>query len=514
MGALIFSIGDTDGDDAGRPAEPHRPRSLLSRTVAPGWIAAFIAGWLGTSQLLLWRFLDRAPLWAYPLGLALTAGLCVALIRGTRRDGGPNVATLLLCLAVALILLLLGGEGRFFYANIDWQVRAAVLRDMGANPWPFVYMARGAPDVLRAPIGMFLWPALAFKAWGPRAADIALLLQNGLLVGGLLALGSTLFATRKARWIALITILAFSGLDALGRVLFRGGLSDHLENWAYLQFSSTITLASWVPQHALAGWIGAVGFLSWRAGRLPLGGFLSLLPLTALWSPLGLMGALPFAALAGAQALIGRTSRWSDIAPPALATLLCIPSLLYLSAANDAVGIRIVALPPLQWGLFEALEVLVYLVPLALAARKRRFGVAPLIVAGLWLLVIPFVQIGSSTDFMMRGSITALAVLSVLVADALTTPGRVRVWLTVMLLIGSVTGLFEIARALRHPPMPAVRCSFFKAWDQSFAAFPKDSYLAPLSRMPAAVRPAEPARASAVEPAACWDGHWYHPDRG
>lgn len=514
MGALIFSISDAGGDDAGGLSEPHRPPSLLSRPIAPGRIAAFIAGWLGTSQLFLWRFLDCAPLWAYPLGLALAAGLCAALIRGRRHDGGPTVATLLLCLVVTLILLLLGGEGRFFYANIDWQVRAAVLRDMGANPWPFVYMARGEPDVLRAPIGMFLWPALVFKAWGPRAADIALLLQNSLLIGGLLALGSTLFATRKARWIALATVLAFSGLDALGRILFRGGLSDHLENWAYLQYSSTITLAFWVPQHALAGWIGAVGFLSWRAGWLPLGGFLSLLPLTALWSPLGLMGALPFAALAGAQALVGRTLRWSDIALPAFSTLLSIPSLLYLSAANDAVGFGIVSLPPLQWGVFEALEVLVYLVPLALVARSHRFGLSPLIVAGLWLLAIPFVQIGSSIDFMMRASITALAVMSLRVADALATPGRVRVWLTVMLLIGSVTGLFEIARALRHPPMPAVRCSFFKAWDQSFAAFPKDSYLAPLSRMPAAVRPVDPARASAVEPAACWDGRWYHPDRG
>ena len=27
----------------------------------------------------------------------------------------------------------------FFYANTDWQIRDAVLRDMAANPWPFAY---------------------------------------------------------------------------------------------------------------------------------------------------------------------------------------------------------------------------------------------------------------------------------------------------------------------------------------------------------------------------------------
>ena len=227
------------------------PARAVPRPLPGGWLIALLVGWLGVGQLLLWRFLDVMPLWAYGLGAFLVAALCVAVVRSARSFAGPTPTTWMFCIGVATILLMLGGEGRFFYANIDWQVRFAVLRDMSVNPWPFVYSARGEPDLLRAPIGMFLIPALAAKTLGERAADIALLVQNSLLLGTLLALGSTLFATRRARLIALVVVIGFSGLDALGRILFRGGLSDHLENWAYLQYSSTITLAFWVPQHAL-----------------------------------------------------------------------------------------------------------------------------------------------------------------------------------------------------------------------------------------------------------------------
>lgn len=489
------------------------PRPSSAPPLPGGWLLAALAGWLGLTQLLLWRFLDAFSFPAYVIGGVLLGLLCTMLVRTTRGFAGPTRGTLLACIGAAAILLVLGGEGRFFYANIDWQVRLAVLRDMSVNPWPFVYTARGEPDLLRAPIGMFLMPALAAKALGSRAADIALLVQNSLLIGTMLALGSTLFDTRRARMIALVTVVAFSGLDALGRLIFRGGLSDHIENWAYLQFSSTITQLFWVPQHALAGWIGALGFMLWRGGKLRLGPALALLPLTALWSPLGLMGAMPFAALAGIVTVMDGKLRRDTVLLPALATMVAIPALLYLGAANDAVGARSQAIVPIQWAIFELLEIFVYLIPLALMLRHDRMSLATIALCGLWLLAIPFVQIGSSTDFMMRGSITALTIVALLVAQSLCRDkGMIRLWLIVMLAIGGVTGLLEIARAFRHPAAPQVRCSFFMAWDQSFGFQPKNTYLAPISRVPALIRPSAPTHVSAAEPAQCWDGHWYHPN--
>lgn len=484
----------------------------LARPVPAGWLVAALLLWLAGGQMLLWRFLDVAPWWAYALGAGATLSIIGGVLRAMRAfPGGPSRGTLLACVLTALILLILGGEGRFFYANVDWQVRFAVLHDMGVNPWPFVYTHRPVPDVLRAPIGMFLAPALVFKAFGPRAADIALLVQNGLMIGIVLALSSMLFASRRSRIVALGVFLAFSGMDAIGELLINGAMSSHMEDWANIQYSSTVTLAFWVPQHALAGWIGAVGYMLWRREQLPLVAFLALLPMTALWSPLGLMGAMPFAVLAGVRTLLARRLTVGDIAVPAMASLMAIPGLLYMGAAGDDVGLRFIALPFTQWATFQALETWPFLVPLLLARSSARFGRDTLWLALVWLMLIPFVQIGWSIDFMMRGSITALAIVTAMMADRIGEGGAVRTWLLAVLAIGSLTGLSEIRRAFQFPAAPQVRCTFFKAWDQNFAVFPKGSYLAPLPQMPALIRPAHPALASAQEPARCWDGQWPSP---
>jgi hypothetical protein len=488
------------------PVSSVPPRGLEGR-----WLLLAVAGWLGADQLLLWRFLGM-PGWTFALGGAAVAGLLVWLHRASASLPRIGTGALGTSLAAAFLLMLLGGEGRFFYANIDWQARYAILRDMSAYPWPFVYTARGLPELLRGPIGMFFAPALAAKALGARAGDIALLVQNSFLIGSLLALGSTLFDSRRATLTALVVVILFSGLDAMGRILFRGGLSDHLENWAYLQFSSTITLAFWVPPHAISGWAGALGFLLWRGGRLPLCPFLALLPLTALWSPLGLIGALPFAALAGVRTLAARSLRPSDIALPALASLIAMPGLLYLAAAGGEVGARLQALPPIQWGLFELLEVMVYVVPLAFLVRRPRFGRDSLAMLTAWLLLVPFVQIGASSDFPMRASICALMILAVMVADGVNDAPRTRPVLIGLLAIGSVTGFMEVRRAFIHPPAPQVRCDLFDAWNQSFGDFPVSTYIAPLETVPALIRPADPARVNPPRPARCWDGRWYSPD--
>ncbi|WP_313394789.1 hypothetical protein [Sphingobium yanoikuyae] len=493
-------------------APPAGSGGLLAHTVPAGWLIAALFAWLGLDQLLLWRFLDVAPFWAYPLALLLIGGLCGVMLRTMPDRSGPSIGTLLLCTGVSLLLLMLGGEGRFFYANVDWQVRLAALRDMAVNPWPFVYTERAVPYLLRAPIGMFLAPALLYKALGVRAGDIALLAQNALLLSLTLALAAQLFDGRRGRLVALLVFLGFSGIDAIGDLVLNGRLGDHLEDWIGLQYSSTITLAFWVPQHAMSGWIGAMGYLLWRHERLPLASYLALLPLTALWSPLGLMGAMPFAALAGIRTLAARRLRIADMLLPALASLLAVPSLLYLGAASGAdVGLRFQPIPPLQWLMFQGIETLPYLVPLLLVARPARFGRDTLWLAFAWLMLIPFVQIGWSIDFMARASITALAILAAMLVDELGNGTERRTWLIAMLLIGSLTGLAEIRRALVHPPAPEVRCSVSKAWDQTFAAFPKGSYFAPLPAMPALVRPARPTPVPASEPARCWDGLWFSP---
>ncbi|CAN5210026.1 hypothetical protein BH10PSE12_BH10PSE12_37440 [soil metagenome] len=496
----------------------------MIRIVIPtGWLVGFLTAWLGLTQLLLWRFLDVMPPWAYPAGMLVLAAIVWGIVRTTRPGAadapstpGPTVSTLLLCVLVSLTLFVLAGEGRFFYSNVDWQVRDAVLRDMAVNPWPFVYTARGAPDVLRAPLGLYFLPALGFKLAGSRAADLTMLLQNTVLLSTLLALGSGVFANRRQKLIALVIVIFFSGLDIVGQLALRGFLVEHLEFWSGLQFSSNVTLAFWVPMHALSGWIGAVMFLLWRSERISLGALLAVQPLLALLSPLALIGSLPFAAYAAATALWKRQIGAETILLPALATLFAVPTMLYLGSANHEVGIRLYDVGLLRFVVFQAIEVLPFLIPVLWAAIRTRTDVGPLLVVAATLMVVPFIQIGWTIDVMMRASITPLALLSVYVAKRLFQPGDgtldvAKVWLIICLLLGSVTGLFEIRRAFIRPPSPWGHCSFFKAWDQTFFMYPKGSYLAPLAEMPAMVKPANPTRISPVEPASCWSGLWKRP---
>ncbi len=485
--------------------------------VSGGSVLGAIAALLALDQLLLLVYLGiAAPMLVIP-GLVGTIWLTLLVRRGAAGLGAIPLTRFALCLLAALIVLVLGGEGRLFYANIDWQVRDAVLRDMAVNPWPFAYVADGTPTLLRAPIGMYLLPALAWKAGGTAAGTAVLILQNTALLGGLLALGSVLFETARDRLLGLVTMLAFGGLDVVGNILSRHPMIDHLDGWSPgLQFSSTMTLAFWVPQHAFAGWIAGLLYMLHRTDRIRLGTFLAIIPLTALWSPLAMIGALPWAALASVQTLMQRQLRTPDILVPALATLLVVPGLAFLAAAGDDVGIRPYFINPRLYLLCIEMEVLPWMFP-ALALRARSpFGVAAPVLATAVLVAIPFVQIGWSIDFMMRGSIPSQTVLGLIMADSLarTPHWRTRGWhwfIAVMLCLASVTGLHEIRRAITLPAVGGGTCTFFKAWDQEFAHYPKGSYLAPLPKVSPWLIGPNLTLVPVREPAQCWDRHWIRP---
>lgn len=490
-------------------------RRALSRQLASAAILSGLVLWFGLSQFLLWRFLGAFSAPVFFVAAAALLALSRLVYRSVAELGpqGPSVGGLLVCFVSALILLALSGEGRMFYANVDWQVRDAVFRDISANPWPFVYTARGEPDILRGAIGMYLLPSLVYKAMGPAAGEFALLLQNSTLLALVLALGSSLFENSRARLAALAAFIFFSGLDIVGQLIFKGRLAEHLEWWAGMQYSSHVTLLFWTPQYAIAGWLAAIAFMLHQVKRAPLGVVGAVALLTALWSPLTLIGIVPFAATAGAVALMRRRVKLSDFVIVGAAAAICAPTFLYLGAANDNVGARYYPINEAAYVAFQMLETLPYLLALALIGSSR-FGAWTLAAVAAFLMAAPFIQIGYSSDFMMRGAIPALAILAIMTADALTQEGGGRVrrlFLAGALSVGAATGLFEIARAFVYPPSPRGACTFFKAWDQSFSAYPKDTHLAPLDRTPAPIRPRSPARVSSDEPEQCWIGEWRRP---
>lgn len=482
----------TSASDAAVP----RGRSGVAaseRSVPAARLVAALMLFLGAGQLGLLCFLGLAS----PGGVALYAAALAAVCAGAAKPIGRVIPwrRLLSCLLVAFAVLLLGGEGHLFYANVDWQVRDAVLADMIRWPWPFAYARSGSPEILRAPIGMYLLPALVGKAAGIAAAHGALLVQNSLMLGSLLALGSLLFETARARRIALGVVLAFSGMDTVAVLLARADMlwpfDVHVEGWApQLQYSSMLTLAFWVPQHAIAGWLGGLLFLLWRRGIVPLRAFLGSLPLCLLWSPLAVIGTIPFALLAAGQAIAARRLRWADLLIPTLSALLAAPSLLYLGLDAGRVGMRFVPVAPLLYVLFEAVEVVpLFLLAAALGGAKT-YGRPVLLLVACCLAAFPFVGIGENDDFVMRASIPALLVLALIVAERIADapPSSRRAQLILVLALGALTPARELYRAVIYRPTPFPDCDVAAAWQESFAAFGMHTYFARASSLPPALR--------------------------
>ena len=499
MSAASASLAETS------IADENQAGGLTLRLLFTALLLALIA-----MQDALWAFLGLPGPWWLLATLAASA-LVVALWHAPGWQPGPvlswRATATLFGLAVAVYLL--GGEGRFAYANTDWQVRDAVLRDLTLFPWPFAYADHGALYMLRAPLGMYLLPALIGKLGGYRLAELALLAQNALLLALVLALGTSLFAGARRRWIALGVFLGFSGMDLVGQLIAAKPLWLHLEQWAGPQYSATITQAFWVPQHGLSGWIFAAAYLCWREGRLPTVALFACMPLLALLSPLALIGAVPFALHAGLAGVGRRTLTRAQIGWPLLALALCAPSLAFLAAGSARVGARPNPPSAATYLLFILLEVGLYLLALAKARGEWRFGAATVLITGISLLIVPFGQIGGGIDFTMRASIPALAILAVMIADIIAENVRspaqrdAKRWALIAFTVGLATPAGEIMRALAWPRSPQVRCSYFGVVPGG-----SPTYIAPLGAVPVAIRPPHPAIITPRDPNPCWIGPW------
>lgn len=503
-------------------AASHGP---LARGITPRALLAGVTLYFCAGPILLAVFLGKASLGVIALATVLVALLTAGLFRRPWHSAEPRVGwrTLLVCCGTVLALLVLSGEGRLFYANVDWQVRQGLLGDMGRNSWPFVYDEDGQALLLRAPLGMYFVPALVWQSAGERAAGFAMLVQNGLLIGGMLAALSPLLTTRRARLIGLAVFVCFSGMDALGSLREPISRWDHIESWADgLQFSSTMTLLFWVPHHAIAGWAGAAAYLLWRRDLAPARLLLTITPLVALWSPLAMVGLLPFAAHVGLSLAVSRKLRWPDFLIPALAVVLVAPTLAYLTADPNGAPTRLFAASWKSWLQIQILEILPFLLPLwSTAWRSGNIpgdrSTGTLLVVTTSLLAIPFLQVGQSVDMMMRGSIPALAVLAFLVVEEIVSPGSAwRKWLFLVLAIGAVTPAFELARSLRNAAAPRVDCTMFEAWDvgpklYDMPTLSKGTYLARLDRTPSYIAPDRPTTVPAYSGRRCWTGHWHNP---
>jgi hypothetical protein len=484
-------------------------------------LAAMLLALFAADNLLLLAFLGLSPLLTLLAVLTVCPLVAALVARAIRTDITVPWRGIAIAGLIALCLFLLGGQGRFFYANPDWQIRDAILADLTKNSWPFAYLVEEKPAILRAPIGLYLLPSLAGTGWN----EIAMLLSNSIRLSLIVALCWPLFAQNRDRFIALAIFLFFSGLDIVGTAAFSHlGVDvswDHLERWNFNnQYSAHITQVFWVPQHAMAGWLCAVAFLLWQRGHASIGLFAAAIPLVALWSPLAIMGAVPFALLAGVSVL--KNGDWTarDISIAAVSLALALPALWYLKIDAVSLGSSFRPIAALAYILLICLEVLPFIIALLLSAQSDVRDRILIWLVFACLLVMPFYQIGINSDFQMRASIMPLALLALLfgqwfarlVASWKLFPMAVTS-VVLLLSVGAVTPFMEIRRALLNGPSPAPLCSLVGVWDKQKDAIvaPYATYFAYVDQLPAFMR-GQAVLAGTQDPDICWSKPWVMPE--
>ena len=436
-----------------------------------GYINAATAIYLGLPLVVFLLTWLQLP-YGIPLALLFVGGSWLAF-RSPGALGEPQPALQLTRLhwlgiaSIALFWSALGGVGELFYANIfDWHVRGTLMLDMAKHMGPIAFQYARDPAIwlLRCPLGYYLVPALASNWLGVQFAPLLLLLWTFIGVFLLLAQLAVRLQTPKKVGLMLVIVPFFSGMDWLGGWLLAHPAPlfsvDHIQWWALLfQYSSNSTLLFWVPNHTLPGWLfAAFIYANWQRSTalrtVPF--WIAAVP---LWSPLTAVGVLPILL----AYMVKHLRKPADIKVMLPIGLLILPAAL-VSAIYLVMDSSRIPLGAGELGLPFAVHARLYLAFVfmqfgllwLLLLRLRKDSL--LINAGLFLFILPLFHMGASNDLVMRASIPALFIVCLAAIERL---GNINwqnqqqkplgVVLVLMLLIGVITPMHEIARALLYP---------------------------------------------------------------
>jgi hypothetical protein len=466
--------------------------------------------------------LSLAPLPAAVL-LAGCAGALFVVLRAAPR-GGALAATidwkrLTACVLLAFALCIVGGQGHFFYSAADWLIRDSLVADMAAHGYPIVYSWQEHDYLLRAPLGMYVVPATIGRFFGLSVGHLVLLAQNGAVLSIVLYFLAQMLEVRLV--VALPLFVLFSGLDIVGvlghevRFWFESGALPsfgHLEWWnGVLQYSSHVTQLFWVPNHALPGWCFAALALLYARGEVALDVLMPFFAAMLFWSPLAMLGALPFlvyfvlAALPGA---LGDRRLWVA----AGVGLLFLPVAIYLTLDAGEVRHGFLGDRPNFWFLyvaFLAIEVPHFAVIAAawnkVDARDKRL----LYLSAAILAVLPLYEFGPANDIAMRASIPALFFVAFTFARiAAQTPrdgSRLATAISAIVLIGAATPIIEL-RAAFNGAYAVSDCNFLTAWNKASPAAWPSNYLSRVERTPFWLLDPGAERLR-IETRQCWPDH-------
>ena len=455
-------------------------------------MAGWFAWWFGVPAaalllLGLWRALGPFPT---SVSWHAIAGAGRAALRPT---------TVILLLAAFAWVMSTAAGGIFDITNDDWLIHRSILLELVRSDWPVEPLASFSsyltdPIVFRHYLGYYMVPGLLGKWLGAGALNWIVPLWTWC-GAGLIVL---IFARGLHGWRAVAAaaiLIFFSGMD-IARIALVEGLDwfefsltldagwprlelgrDHLE-WgglfgANIQFSSHMVGLMWVPKHFVAGALYALLLLQLGRHERFLGISGVVLAAAPFWSPFVAIGLLPFVFVLIVKNGIAPFLRWQNV-------LLALPlaALLYTYLASGTGNIE----HGWAWlsrfdGIQESMSVLIalYVSEFAILAvllvllQPRLFRNGYFLAALATMLLLPLYVLGLFNDLAMRGVIPSLVVLAHFCATAVLRPSQepvggkqrryslLRTMLAVVLGIGAVTPLFELARAGKFSDLNAVR---------------------------------------------------------
>ncbi|WP_442755299.1 hypothetical protein ACNHKD_01135 [Methylocystis sp. JAN1] len=429
-------------------------------------------------------------------------------------------------LALGLLLCLLGGEGHFFYSTSDWLTRDAVLADLVNNGLTVIYRHEDQDYMLRAPLGMYMIPAMIGRVLGLHGAHFSLLAQNTLVVSTIGYFVTQVANVRKLPM--LLLFFAFSGMDVVPTLaaelvsLFRGDdlfPITHLEWWighfsgVPLQYSSHLTQLFWVPNHMAPGWWFAVLALLYVRREIDFAVLAASFAALLLWSPLAMMGAAVFLAMFALELFPRRIFETRNLI--AVAAGLCfLPIALYLTLDAAAVPHRVLlgvkGFLPLYLP-FLAIEIpqaaIVALGWRMVEPSDRRLA----LLAIAMLAVIPAYSIGGANDFAMRASIPPLFILAFVFSRvAVLTPrdnGRFATAIAVIVILSFATPMIELKQALQAGGYKISDCNMLTSWRKIGPSALPTNYWARADKVPSWLMSTEGTAPLTLEDRKCWPDH-------
>ena len=459
-----------------------------------------------------------------PLAAALVIAGCaggVALATARQASVSPlldqriDLQRLVLSIAVAGVILILGGEMHLVFANYDWRIRDAVLSDLVSAGRPPLYTVEGADYLLRAPLGMYMIPAAIGQALGRGPAHVAMWAQNSLFLGAMLYL----FGRIGRGWahVAILVLFAGCALAGIGFALALGLQPDvqhilnfSLDSWnPYFQYSSTITQYFWVPNHALPGWwLGLLMILQTRR-EIDIATIAASIGGALFWSPLVV---IPVAVWIAGLAL------WNireTIASPrnwlaALTAACFLPVALFLVVGASSIPYGLSATKDyflLIYLLFMTAQMVQPAYLLVERAQVPKEMIALLIFSVCTLLVLPAFNFGPSNDLVMRGSIPTLVVIAFafgsVVLDSRTS-ARARAIGLAIAVVSSASAAIEIWRIIDSPRFPISDCTLFEAGYGLGGVGIPGNYAVRSDAIPGWLMRLDDARRLPIEDRRCW----------